>query len=614
MTRSAATIPQRDDLFFLLRWLFIAAMAGVIVATRSQTPADEDMADLLGALLIMGAANLAFLPFARSPRLEPYAGVAALVTDGVIALAALAAAEGEPWIVFSAGLGLPVLGLVRSSFAYSLAQVLVVQGLAVLTLLLDRGPEALSFLALPLGVLFGVSALVAGTAWALQRRPLLHTPVEVVEAHREARESRASDRARARALYDLALALSSTLDYRKILQAALEAGRVVLRLNVADERELRAAVLLIAPEDGQLHVVASRRFPLLDEQYAIPGRRGVIAEALRSSEPVVTARPADDPELRYFTALQYCKSLLCIPLHSGLDSFGVVIYGVDKANAFNDEQTDLMTSIGVQATLALQNALLYENLLQEKERIVEVEEDARKKLARDLHDGPTQTISAVTMRVPIIQALLQEGHTERAADELRKVEELAQKSTREMRHMLFTLRPLVLETRGLNAALVQLAEKTRETYGQQVDVQMTSGVEAELDTQQQGILFYIIEEAVNNARKHAEAPLIIISGGKQGRQLAVHITDDGRGFALPDLKTGYDRRGSLGMVNMRERAGLLNGLLEIDSAPGKGTRVTIHLPLRGAVPARDDGQIRPLTKLAQAAAERASAARTQGKL
>jgi signal transduction histidine kinase len=211
------------------------------------------------------------------------------------------------------------------------------------------------------------------------------------------------------------------------------------------------------------------------------------------------------------------------------------------------------------------------------------------------------------MRVPIIQSLLLDGQTERATEELRKVEELAQKSTREMRHMLFTLRPLVLETRGLHAALLQLAEKTRDSYGQQVEMQLKADVEAELDSQQQGILFYIIEEAVNNARKHANASLITISGGRHGRQWAVHVTDDGCGFETAGLEESYDRRGSLGMVNMRERAELLNGLLEVESAPGKGTRVTVHLPLRGAVPPRDDGEIRPLTKLAQAAAERASA-------
>ncbi|HYO87039.1 MAG TPA: GAF domain-containing sensor histidine kinase [Candidatus Limnocylindrales bacterium] len=607
MTASGAG-PQRDDLFFLLRWLFILAIAGLVLITRAQTPSDEGSVDLAAALLLMSAANGAFFPFVQFTRLRRAATPAALVTDVLIAIAALAVAEGEPWLVFAVGLSMPIIGLARSSFVFSTSQIVLVEGLVLAALMVDRGPESLAFLILPLGVLGVVAALAGGTAFALQRRPLLHTPVEVVEAHREARESRASDRARSRALYDLALALSSTLDYRKILQAALEAGRIVLRLELDAERELRAAVLLIAPEDGQLHVVASRRFTVKDEEYAIPGKRGVVADALRSSEPVVSARPGEDPELQYFAALQYCKSLLCIPLHSGLDNFGVVIYGVDKSNAFNDEQTDLMTSIGVQATLALQNALLYESLLQEKERIISVEEDARKKLARDLHDGPTQTISAISMRVPIIQSLLLNGQPERAGDELRKVSDLALKTTREIRHMLFTLRPLVLETRGLEAALVQLADKTRDTYGQLVEVRLTADVEAHLDTQQQGVLFYIIEEAVNNARKHAEAGVIVISGGRQGQQIAVHITDDGRGFESAGVTIGYDRRGSLGMVNMRERAELIDGLLEVESTPGHGTRVTVRIPLRSSnVNPDDDGRIRPLTKLAQAAAERASA-------
>ena len=554
MTPSAAAVSQRDDLFFLLRWLFIAASAGLVLVTRAQTYANEGTNDLAGALLLMAAANAAFYPFSRVAALGRFAAVAALVTDAILAAGVLSISEGEPWVALAVGLALPVIGLVRSNWLYSLVQVLVVDGLVVAALIIDRGTGAITYLALPLLVLAGVAVFVLFAAAALQRRPLLHTPAEFVESHREAKESRLSDRARAHALYDLALALSSTLDYQKILQAAMDAGRVVLRLPAADERDLRAAVLLLAPEDGQLHMVASRRFTLKDEQYAIPALRGVVADALRTSEPQVLGRPDEDPELQYFAALQYARSLLCIPLHSGFDSFGVILYGMDKPNAFNDEQMDLMTSIGVQATLALQNALLYENLLQEKERIIAVEEDARKKLARDLHDGPTQTVSAIAMRVPVIQSLLLDGQTQRAGDELRKVESLAQKTTREIRHMLFTLRPLVLETQGLGAALRHLAEKTRETYDQAVDVHLTDDVGRLLDAQQQGVVFYIVEEAVNNARKHAHAPLVSVSGGRQDKAVVITVADDGRGFDASRMQLGYDQRGSLGMVNMRERA------------------------------------------------------------
>lgn len=605
MTPSARALPQRDDLFFLLRWLFIAASGALVLITRALTPASEGADDLIGTLLLMAAANLAFYPFTRIPALQRFAAAAALFTDILLAGAVLAIAEGEPWVALAVGLALPVIGLVRSNWLYSLLQVLAVDGLVVAALMIDRGTDSLNYLALPLLVLGGVAVFVLAAASALQRRPLLHTPVEVVEAHREAQESRQSDRARAHALYDLALALSSTLDYHQILQAAMDAGRIVLRLPAEDERDLRAAVLLIAPDDEQLHMVASRRFTLKDEQYSLPGRRGIIAEVLRTSEPQVTGRPGDDPELQYFAALQYANSLLCIPLHSGLDNFGVILYGMDKANAFNDEQVDLMTSIGVQATLALQNALLYDNLLQEKERIIAVGEDARKKLARDLHDGPTQAVSAIAMRVPVIQSLLIDGQVERAGEELRKVENLAGKTTREIRHMLFTLRPLALETQGLGAALRQLAARTRETYDQAVEVRLTADVEDWLDEPQKGLVFYIIEEAVNNARKHAKSPLITISAERQSKAVVFQVADEGIGFDPGQVDAHYDQRSSLGMVNMRERARLLDAGLTVDSAPGHGTRVSLSVPMRRTDQPEDDQRMRPLGRLAQAAAGRA---------
>src|SRR5690606_19457388 len=120
------------------------------------------------------------------------------------------------------------------------------------------------------------------------------------------------------------------------------------------------------------------------------------------------------------------------------DNFGVLVYGSENPDAFTQDDTDLLMAIGTQTTIALHNAVLYRNLVEEKERIVEVEEDARKKLARDLHDGPTQNVSAIAMRMSYISRLLERDPGE-VPGELKKVEDLARKTTKEIRDMLFTL-------------------------------------------------------------------------------------------------------------------------------------------------------------------------------
>src|SRR5690606_26328784 len=122
---------------------------------------------------------------------------------------------------------------------------------------------------------------------------------------------------------------------------------------------------------------------------------------------------------------------------------------------------------------------------------------------------------------------------------LKKVEELARKTTREIRHMLFTLRPLVLESQGLTAALDQLAEKIRDTHNQAVAVHVDSRVEALLDSHQQGVIFYIIEEAVGNARKHAEAELISVNVTVRGEAVVVEISDNGVGFDIGAVDANY---------------------------------------------------------------------------
>jgi signal transduction histidine kinase len=152
--------------------------------------------------------------------------------------------------------------------------------------------------------------------------------------------------------------------------------------------------------------------------------------------------------------------------------------------------------------------------------------------------------------------------------------------------MLFTLRPLALEAGGLNAALEELATKTRENMGQHVEVEAEAGAAEGLDLGKQGVLFFIAEEAVNNARKHAEAQVITIRLKRDGDLLLLEIEDNGNGFDVAAVNASYHERGSLGMINLRERAELVNGLLRIDSAPGRGTKISVVVPLSTAAAER----------------------------
>ena len=300
---------------------------------------------------------------------------------------------------------------------------------------------------------------------------------------------------------------------------------------------------------------------------------------LRFGWSFVTSYNTASPELSCIIALQKCRVAYCIPLRSGLNVYGVMLFAHPDPNFFTIINKEVLDIIGSQAMIAIQNARLYQDLEKEKERMMDIQEEARKKLARDLHDGPTQSIAAIAMRVNFARRLI-ERDANAAADELNKIEDLARRTTKEIRHMLFTLRPLVLESQGLTAAFTSMAEKMKETYAQNVKVEVDPDLLPELELGKQGVIFYIAEEAVTNARKHATADTIQIRLNSIQPDLALlEIEDDGDGFDVGAVDASYEHRGSLGIVNMRERTELLNGILKIESKKGQGTKVRVLIPL-----------------------------------
>lgn len=391
-----------------------------------------------------------------------------------------------------------------------------------------------------------------------------------------------AERQRLRVIFNLISALNATLNYQRVLDTALDLSSDALgKIRATSERMVSAVLLYSETENGQplLTVGTARRFTPADTRITLPGTDGAIGKAIEEGTPVFTKEIVEDPELSRFVALRSCKSAYCVPIRVNLRSYGVLLFAHVEADYFTASQREILDLIGNQAMTAIQNALLYEALEQEKERMTEIQEEARKKLARDLHDGPTQSIAAIAMRVNFARRLM-ERDAKAGAEELYKIEDMARHTTKEIRHMLFTLRPLVLESQGLVAALEAMADKMKDTYNQNVTIVADPNIVSDLEMGKQGVIFYIAEEAVGNARKHAQAANIWVRIKAIAPEIALlEIEDNGVGFNVGAVDASYEMRGSLGMVNMRERTELVNGNLRIDSAEGKGTRIRVLIPL-----------------------------------
>jgi signal transduction histidine kinase len=391
-----------------------------------------------------------------------------------------------------------------------------------------------------------------------------------------------TEQERLQAIYGLISTLTTSLNYQRILNSVLDLSSSILESSDASAGRLVGAVWLFTQKQGQpaeLTIGSARHYTPADMRVVLPGVSGLIGRAIENAEPTISKSFLQDSELARVVAMRNCKVAYCIPLRAGLETYGVLLYGHPDAEYFTKDRRETLEVISNQAVVAIQNAKLYRDLEQEKERMLEIQEEARKKLARDLHDGPTQSVAAIAMRVNFARRLMSRD-AEAASNEMVKIEELARRTTKEIRHMLFTLRPLVLESQGLIAALEAMAEKMRDTYNQNVIISADPDIIPELEMNKQTVVFYIAEEAVNNVRKHAQAANTWVRLKSMEKDLVLlEIEDNGVGFNVGAMDAYYEQRGSLGMVNMRERAELVNGVLRIDSAEGHGTRIRALIPL-----------------------------------
>lgn len=206
-------------------------------------------------------------------------------------------------------------------------------------------------------------------------------------------------------------------------------------------------------------------------------------------------------------------------------------------------------------------------------RVIKAQEEERKRVAREIHDGPAQSLANLVLRTEICERLLAQDIDE-ALKELGELKKTAKGSLTELRRIIFDLRPMALDDLGLVPALRRYLEDLRDRLGLPVEL-VILGEEVRLDLNQEVTLFRLAQEAVNNARKHAQAKEIRVRLEFAPLAATLVVEDDGRGFIPSET-------GSLvgfGLLGMRERAELVDGDFEVTSAPGEGTRIRVRVPL-----------------------------------
>ncbi|PWT71323.1 MAG: hypothetical protein C5B60_11045 [Chloroflexi bacterium] len=270
-------------------------------------------------------------------------------------------------------------------------------------------------------------------------------------------------------------------------------------------------------------------------------------------------------------------ALLAVPMiFNGAVSGVLEVAHSDHASGFDASSLDLLRTLAAQAATAVENAKLYKRLRRERDRIIQAQEDERKRLGRDLHDGPAQRLAHIVMSLEFAEKLI-DSDPAALRKEIAGVREYASTTTREMRNLLFDLRPLVLEAEngGLAVALQHFLERFNTSSGPKLH--LVAEYPERLPHNTEVTVFAIMQEAVNNAIKHANASNCWIEVHESEDKLVTTVRDDGSGFDMQRLQDEYETRGSWGLLNMAERASLIEAKLIIASQPSKGTVVSLEL-------------------------------------
>ncbi len=403
-----------------------------------------------------------------------------------------------------------------------------------------------------------------------------------------ARETRRKLRSETQLLRKITAALSANLEQREILDMVTSAA---WRLT----RAAGAIVVLQSPERGEFEIASQSHGPRQRPKLRLVGMRFPAANSL-AGRVVRTGRAfrirdtARDrrPMVRQLVQAGDVRGLLMVPLRGTIgartapgarSAIGVLAVSSPTPRTFSDHDRRILTQLGQQASIAIQNAQLFTSIRNHRQvlrRLYSQQfatlEGERKRIAHELHDemGPTLSATLINLKLLKDEVRANGALPTRVADTERLLKGLIDK----VRELAYGLHPPMLENVGLAESMQWMIE-TYFTGGRlAIDYRFT-GTVADLNPDLALALYRIAQEALTNIVKHAEARRVRVRLRSTPSLIALHVDDDGCGFDTARI----ERKSGFGLASMRERTQQLRGRMALRSAPGKGCRLTVSFPV-----------------------------------
>jgi two-component system sensor histidine kinase DegS len=390
------------------------------------------------------------------------------------------------------------------------------------------------------------------------------------------REKRLRQKAvsRLRAINAVTAIVTGSLELEQILNGALD--------KVLEVTGLDAGLIFSLEKQPQELILTAYR-GVSKESAAEVNRlklgEGFCGRVAQSGEPMVVRDSSRDPRLTRLAVQQEgLRGQIIVPMKSKGEVQGVLAVATRQSRQFLPEELELITAIGNQIGVAIENARLYDNMRFYARQITRAQENERKRIARELHDDTIQALVALSRRLDALSTF-SEQLPEPAMRHLKQLRELTTSALRNVRRFIRDMRPPALDHLGLVPTLEGVTTDLTEKEGLEVEFTV-EGEKRRLAPEEELVLFRIAQEALNNVRRHSQASRVAIQMEFYPDGIRMTINDNGQGFKVPERTGDLVATGKLGLIGMYERARLLGGTLLVESEPGKGTTVTVDVPIQ----------------------------------